>query len=1766
MNVLLGTLDLINCVTIVISHVQHALVKTQLTNKCIPTCLGNTYHDVLTNECKYCNNECLACNGPNSNNCLVCPQNKLLTMQGNCANECPSDQYPVISENKCYRCHSSCLTCFGASNQNCLTCSQYFYLFECVSDCPEGFSISKNHLSCEPDFDIVLDSCSYQCQTCWLVPRFCKQCAANRAPNAPNCDCEPGYFDDGVNPACVQCDNKCSTCKGLPTNCIKCKGDRQYPSCTCPDYYFDDGQSVNCIRCQDNCQNCDKDGCTICLADRINLPDCICKDGYYDAYSYFCQQCSKRCATCEGTSNLCNTCSSIRVEPPICKCPLGYFENSDIECQSCDPTCIDCNQYGCLSCFGNRIGPIFGECKCDTLGISRYNIGSVFCTDCQVGVPYFALNEEFTGFTFDFGGAVIYIPYEAASLCEAFFQPETLIKLGTNPRCDLEFNVYFGENPNIKVGDILKLNNQFLLNGCQIKFIQIIPMPLSIPITIDKTTHKPNLQFKDLKNPNICEVVKIEFDSLAFNGKQDFNIISWNLILPPPPVPDIEAILLTHTQNKTPYLEFPPKAFQSGITYKFSVTVESFALLQNTIDFQFQAIQRSSVNLVSVSTSNQFNRFNNIIIPNRLTYINCVEKNPPPQIVFYEVYFPNLRMIVVKGNLTENLTDGYQYDIPVTFEPYFLNFNNPFLLIYNTVLSRADYTVNSSNRFEFYIVPSSPIIAIAGGNRMIGFSDPLYLNATITDHDLNEQEAKAMVYECSWTCVDIVNGTSCQNKDGRPLEFNTSCLQYMKPKTFNPYTVSNFEVSIIKQDSKFSTTVSIQFIEIDLPSLIVYGSTQDQLYNYYDELIFTVQYPGVNPDLLMYAGAVIYDQYVVDTFEFFYLQFKYREQDHFTDLGLDKNNSVKLRISVYDPRFILPSINSQVLNLNIPPQNCSLSYQFPETYVEFLDELNISLTGCRDDNTPLLYGVQLFPNQSTYQEELITAKFHNFVLLIDFQYSNHFKLILPYYYEAQPLLVFNIKDKKQGIVNLTLSVNVREFKSIDESTFKEYYSKLKSFDEQLIGYVHITERLKQLRSFTQYKETLYNELLSIDVNQTLLANQTEPLYRSISNLLIQNVSLMSINESLLLGQINYRAQKAFSILSRYFSLQKQSQLTSEQNLDKNEYIRQYYSFADILSCGINYKVIKNVTSDYLLYLLNQIQGHLQSVSVVNEPLYKMIKNSVNLDFGFVTKKQVELIVGLNSSFGQPIGDSQEINNIYKTATNYYKFSITRFKDNPFYPTPQFPKNSTGYQVVDPKLQETGSSKNSKLGEDVSFSFPKVRTLQSNTSLECISQLQNGTWAVDICKTVKKELEVICKCDELSPTTVMESIDQIIDKGSQIFSSNTLDAFATFPFYKTIIFYFYIGITGLYLTIVYWGMRVDTQIFSQINIQQEQGVNQPEVKNTVESKLIKRQDSKYTKTGQLRDSSIEYQHNLPLFKRNMFGTGLSYGAIILNKLKPINFSKQQSNIKQATLETKPEEKSNKDLNKIDSLFSQSQVLQSTRIIKQGLFNKQEELVKQDEPLKQEEEQSKDQKLQRQLTIQDIGLKSMLYKQLITNSKAFIEFLKFFHQILQIFYKDDPIKPRSLRASIVYVSFLGGMALIYVFQQPNNVSFTIAISVLTAPANKIYQIVLEKTLSNKSKTVRMIGVIIMIGGAAFISYIMLAGLVLMNQIEQSNQMSLIFIGAFAVDNLIYSPLSLLFTYFIHMDIIRIPFLQTILQKILDEKTKEFLFGLADNIRQS
>ncbi|CAD8165454.1 unnamed protein product [Paramecium pentaurelia] len=533
---------------------------------------------------------------------------------------------------------------------------------------------------------------------------------------------------------------------------------------------------------------------------------------------------------------------------------------------------------------------------------------------------------------------------------------------------------------------------------------------------------------------------------------------------------------------------------------------------------------------------------------------------------------------------------------------------------------------------------------------------------------------------------------------------------------------------------------------------------------------------------------------------------------------------------------------------------------------------------------------------------------------------------------------------------------------------------------------------------------------------------------------------------------------------------------------------------------------------------------------------------------------------------------------YNTSTNFYKFSMTRFIDNPFYADQNFPKNSSGYQAVDPKLIAETQSNISKANSQMNFKFPTLKELKNNTSIKCISQAQNGEWNANVCKTVQKNGETTCQCDSLNPTSVMESLNLIADKAAQVFSLDTLLAFGSFPFYKTIVFYFYLGITGIYLWVVYWGVKVDNEMFAKIHAAQElaeqklkeeklklenienDSENKEQNKQIKENKENKQEPNFIKQLEEIKENDIPQIESLPKLENNIFQNPRSFQKILLQaQLSRINSPQDQlmNEIPDSkvyiNIAIKPDVP--KDIGSDGLLEKQTSIKNENRL------ESQEDLKNSDESDKQYNDQKKESEENKNELQKPKGLKYLTISNSITKVKAYIEYLKFFHQLLQIIYKSDEKKPRGLRASIVYTSILGSLAVLFVFNQPNNLSFTVALALLTAPINKIYQIILEKTLSHKKKIVRSIGAVFMIISAGLISYVMLAGLVMMDSVETANQWSYIFVGTFTLDNLFYCPISLIFQYLIHMEFIKLPVFQKLLDKILDEKAKEFLYGLME-----
>lgn len=161
-----------------------------------------------------------------------------------------------------------------------------------------------------------------------------------------------GYYDDGVNEQCQQCDIKCKACtNSTSSDCQSCISPYYHllTTCyqTCPSGYYGNATSQLCLNCGSYCQICtDSMTCLQCNPTYfIQAAVCvaICSDGYYPdsvlAIST-CSACATNCSTCISLTN----CT---------KCNTGFYLYAT-SCYPCNPACNGCTGPGsnqCKSCY-----------------------------------------------------------------------------------------------------------------------------------------------------------------------------------------------------------------------------------------------------------------------------------------------------------------------------------------------------------------------------------------------------------------------------------------------------------------------------------------------------------------------------------------------------------------------------------------------------------------------------------------------------------------------------------------------------------------------------------------------------------------------------------------------------------------------------------------------------------------------------------------------------------------------------------------------------------------------------------------------------------------------------------------------------------------------------------------------------------------------------------------------------------------------------------------------------------------------------------------------------------------------------------------------------------------------------------------------------------------------------------------------------------------------------------------------------------------------
>ncbi|EWS73791.1 hypothetical protein TTHERM_000344108 (macronuclear) [Tetrahymena thermophila SB210] len=380
---------------------------------------NNVYLLNPDNSFQWCNDTCLTCDDSDPTLCLTCRYSNMIVNQNS---QCICKEgFFMNSKLLCQKCDPTCKTC---KDQNtCLTCEEtQFRVYNSKTnqcDCQQSYYSQNSSPTCI--------KCPYYCQNCAydysLNTIKCIQCFQNtqlNRNNVGNCECKSGFFDDGTNLKCNQCNYTCQECTSQ-NKCSSCDNSKlrylnpsSSSSCGCKSGYYDDGENQLCQKCPYYCLECQKQEnkivCTSCniyvnqiATFRQNDQTCSCQKGYYDQGQIFCKACNNGCTSCDqngscqancpencifcNNSNQCNKCKPLTYlvnQQCQTQCKSNqYADDTKQTCEPCPSNCSKCNLDGkkCQQCYSDYVlyqGKCLVVCPDGT-----YKNQNDFCQECQ---------------------------------------------------------------------------------------------------------------------------------------------------------------------------------------------------------------------------------------------------------------------------------------------------------------------------------------------------------------------------------------------------------------------------------------------------------------------------------------------------------------------------------------------------------------------------------------------------------------------------------------------------------------------------------------------------------------------------------------------------------------------------------------------------------------------------------------------------------------------------------------------------------------------------------------------------------------------------------------------------------------------------------------------------------------------------------------------------------------------------------------------------------------------------------------------------------------------------------------------------------------------------------------------------------------------------------------------------------------------------------------------------------------------------------------
>lgn len=252
-------------------------------------------------ECKSCHSFCTTCNNDSILGCISCMANAKLNSNGEC--KCELGYYLKITSTECLtgscysclQCNENCLTCLGPNSNDCSSCKSDQQLLngecldsKCDASCSECVGTSVNQcIKCFDNFYLKIIDQTTQIGECYNICPYPLLSNTNNFTCVETCSSyQYVEMNNQLNTMCKNCNKTCSKCFGpFANNCFECSENKYVLNgecfLACPIRYYSDFNSTVCKECSPNCLKCSSaDNCYQCNENTI-LKNFKCFDYIY---------------------------------------------------------------------------------------------------------------------------------------------------------------------------------------------------------------------------------------------------------------------------------------------------------------------------------------------------------------------------------------------------------------------------------------------------------------------------------------------------------------------------------------------------------------------------------------------------------------------------------------------------------------------------------------------------------------------------------------------------------------------------------------------------------------------------------------------------------------------------------------------------------------------------------------------------------------------------------------------------------------------------------------------------------------------------------------------------------------------------------------------------------------------------------------------------------------------------------------------------------------------------------------------------------------------------------------------------------------------------------------------------------------------------------------------------------------------------------------------------------------------------------------------